>query len=213
MHEMIFLLCFTTNSNSIYFLGGSVHIKMVLKSLMIVPYFSIGGVFCTRIYRIQHIIHHSHPVVLHSFRHCFFRHCLIPFSSYKRTTVCSTSGRRIWGIFSSCLNTRGICRPTFAGFCDTRSTSLQSGLDLLSDQAEPSEPAEPVVACPCPQGISSFGMLYYFCIACILEQQQEVHFRISLLCISLICISCIAGLTQYCQLGSQQRACHFPTKH
>ena len=25
MHEMIFLFCFTTNSNSIYFLGGSVH--------------------------------------------------------------------------------------------------------------------------------------------------------------------------------------------
>ena len=47
IHEKIFLLCFTTNSKSIYFLVGSVHtkIKMVLKNLMIVPCFSIGGVF------------------------------------------------------------------------------------------------------------------------------------------------------------------------
>ena len=47
IHEKIFLLCFTTNSKSIYFLVGSVHIKikMVLKNLMIVPCFSNGGVF------------------------------------------------------------------------------------------------------------------------------------------------------------------------
>ena len=110
--------------------------------------------FFTPIYRTKYIIHHSHQVVLHSFR--LHSHCLIPFSSYKRTTVCNTSGRRIWGNFSSCLNTIGICRPTFAGFCDTRSTSLQSGpLHLSPDQAEISEPAEPVVPCPALDGFSA----------------------------------------------------------
>ena len=110
--------------------------------------------FFTPIYRTKYIIHHSHQVVLHSFR--LHSHCLIPFSSYKRTTVCNTSGRRIWGNFSSCLNTIGICRPTFAGFCDTRSTSLQSGPPHLSpDQAEISEPAEPVVPCPALDGFSA----------------------------------------------------------
>ena len=130
-------------SNAIYFLVGSVHIKISKEHDDCVLSFFICWGLC----------HPGILEVLHSFR--LHRH-LILFSSYKQTTVCSTSGRRIWGISSSCLNTRGICRPTFSGFYDTRSTSLQSGpLHLSPDQAEISEPAEPVVPCPALDGFSA----------------------------------------------------------
>ena len=165
MHEMIFLFCFTTNSNSIYFLGGSVHTyKDGSEKPDDCALFFNWWCFCTRIYRIQHIIHHSHPVVLHS-----FRHCQILFSSYKRTTVCSTSGCRNRGI--SCLNTRGICRPRFSGFCDTRSTSLQScpALKLKPQSSLKSQLANRLDP---QQGISFFGTLYYFYISCIPELQH-----------------------------------------